>query len=557
MNLVKKSVLVFSFVLACIPAFQTTLCTNSIDDDFEAYFNGLDSGAGIDDDFSLPSTTKGFDPLQTINILLDFNIINILKQPFFLRTNPINKRNILDQPMAFLDRRYRHDDWVIGSNIFYNEINRNYFSQHSDSIDSYIGITQEGFLSALNEGLKQAKKLTTEELSVDPFDIILLLKDATISERQLGALFWGQKRLYAWNFSWKLPFYYLERNYWLTEEQQTALEEKFGSSSEDQKAYVQHHFIVADKVGFGDLRLTCDTPIFESNDDRFDMRAGGQLTIPTAFAFTHAIAGNQFKLHERKQNLDLADLTGYHLNEILSMVSKDEPENNPDQAFCILKNLGVQALDTINAQLLEAPLGNSGHIGIGGYYRSTIPLSVFVKRRWAQNFLYKGGMSLEYLLPKTEQRMFVKKIDLDAFDSRDFSSDEESYQNMIFLEEQIVDKLFPYVYPTMVHPGIVFHWTGNLSFESYHWLFSIGTDTWVNSPEAFGTITAPSDILPKLNICTAKRLMGYQWKMLGDVGYKFQTKKHTWILSLGADSSFSNSGIGNEYTISLNLEVDF
>ncbi len=573
MNFIKKHVLMSAFLLSLLTTPCITICDNG-DEGFEAYFNGLATDTGLDE-IALPSTTKQFDPEKIIQILLDMGIVDILKENLFLRTNPLNKRNILDQPMGFLDRRYKHDDWVLGSNFFYNEMTRCYFSQHSDAITSYLGLTQDSFLDKLDAASKKVKDFD-DKFSFDPLDALELFKNATISERQAGMLFWGQKQLTKWNVSWKLPFYYLERNYWLTEEEQQALEDEYGASQEDEKAYLQHNFLVADKIGFGDFRLAADTELFSNNDDRFNYRIGCQVTIPTAFEIANGIMGKQFKLQPRRQNLDLSDITGcsnttgcscqaersclkgcngYHLDDIVNMAL--EEDGNKDKAFSILKDVGQCALNGINAQLLEAPLGNSGHLGVGIYTKSGMPVSLFIRQPWAYNFIYKGGMSLEYLVPKTEQRMFVKKINLDAFEAHDFENPDQALQNMIFLEEQIVDKFFPFVYNTMVHPGIVFHWTGVLAYESYHWIFNLGTDTWIRSPEAFGTIQAPEEILPQLKINTAKRLMGYQWKLLGGLGYKVQSQKHTWILSLDGDSSFSNSGIGNEYTISFNVEVDF
>lgn len=552
MNLIKKNVLMATVLLSLGATPIITHC-ESQDDDFEAYFNGLDSDANLD---TMDPITKQFDPWSTILVLLDMNIVGILKQDLFLRTNPLNKRNILDQPMAALDKKYKYDDWVLGSNLFYNETNRCYFAQHCDAITSYLGITQDGLLEQLKIAAQKIKNLQGE-FEFDPLDALMLLQNATISERQAGVLLWGEKQLPKWNVCWKLPFYYLERNYWLTDEEQQALEDEYGASTEDARAYLQKNLLVADKVGFGDFRIGCDTPLFASNDDRLDYRIGVQATIPTAFAIAQGILGNQFKLHPRKQNLDLTDYTCHHLDDLINM-ALDEEGNN-DEAFRLLKNMGLCSLDTINAQLLEAPLGNSGHFGLGLYTKSYMPISTFIRRKWADYITYKGGMSLEYLFPATEKRMFVKKrnVVIDEFDARDFNDEDQAFQNMVFIEQQLVDKLFPFVYNTQVHPGIIFRWTGIFSFESYHWLLNLGTDTWIRSPEVLKKIEAPEDLLPKLKVDKANRLMGYQWKIVGGFGYKLQRKKHTWIFSVDADSAFTSSGIGDDYTLSFNVEVDF
>jgi hypothetical protein len=551
MNLIKKNIFVLTTVLSlvCIP--YSCFCEGE-DKDFDDYFNGLDNDAALDD---APITKAGtYDPYTIVLTLLDLNIISLLQEDLLLRSSPLNKRNILDQPMGALDRHYKFDDWILGGNIFYNEMNRCYFSQHCDNITCYLGITQENFLNKLDTTIKQITKLL-DKLPFDPFDIIEILKNATVQERQAGILFFGEKQLPSWDISWKLPFYYLERNYWIDQAQQDKLAAEYGSATEDQTDYLQKHFLVADKIGFGDFRLTADTEAFDFNDNRFNFRVGGQVTIPTACALAYGIMGNRFRLHERKEDLDFADLTGYHLDELVNMILGDDPQI--DKVVSIFKNLGICALDGLSAQLLEAPLGNSGHFGVGAYTKSRMPISVFIKRPWAEHFIYKGGMSLEYLFPRTEQRMFNKSTPLEEFDSRDFTSESQAYNNMIFLEQQIIDKFFPFVYPATVHPGIIFRWLGSLTYESRHWFFDIGTDTWVRSPEKLTCVRAPSDLVGELEINKAQRLMGYQWKVFGSLGYKIQRRAHTWFLSLAGDYAMDQSGIGSDYIASFNVEVDF
>lgn len=551
MNLIKKNVFVVTALLslACSPC--VSFC-EAQDEDFEAYFNGLGSDPEFDN-VDPASATKSLTPDDIVTLLVKFGIVSILQEDLFLRTSPLNKRNILDQPMGALDRHYKYDDWILGGNFFYNEMNRCYLSQHCDNITCYLGITQESFLKKLDHTLSEVSNFS--KLPFDPLNALLLLQNGTVQERQAGLLFFGEKQLPTWDITWKLPFYYLERNYWLTEKEQEAMEAEFGSGTQDQKDFLQHNYLVADKVGFGDFRLAADTELFDYNDDRFNFRIGGQVTVPTAFAITKGIMGNSFNLCQRKQNLDFADLTGYHMDELVNMIIDED--GNPDKAFTLLKNVGICALNGVSAQLLEAPLGNAGHFGIGAYTKSRIPISVFLHRRWAQRITYKGGMSLEYLFPKTEKRMYVERENPAAFDSRNFDDPNQAYDNMLFLERQIVDKLFPFVYNTTVHPGIIFRWLGSLSYESYHWIFNVGTDTWIRSPEALTCIQAPKDQIERLEVWKANRLMGYQWKVLGSLGYKAQRKNHTWIFSIDGDYAWSHSGIGSDYTVSFNVEVDF
>lgn len=549
MNFIRKSSLAFIATLSLALANQC-LCLNDMDD-FDTFLNELEN----DEIFNTTQFTyvrKGFDPEQILHILLEMGVVELLQEDIFLRTNPLNKRNVLDLPIALLDKNYTHNDWIIGLNLFWNKIDRCYFSQSSDSISSYLGITQDSFLAKLDAAAKKIAALAGE-FSFDPLDIILLFENGTVQQRQFGFLLYGEKQFRKWHFSCHLPFYYLERNLWLTQEEQDAIDEELGVTDEEQKEALKDEHAVSDKLGFGDTRLSFDIVPFETRG-KLDFRLGGQITIPTAWAIFKGLEGNHFVACPRKQHRNFADLTGYTLAELINMAIEEIGQF--DDAFKMLKKMSFESLDQIAANLLEAPLGNSGHLGVGVYSKTIWPITPFIKRNWARNIMYKGFLSLEYLFPATEKRFFVECIDPEAFD-RDFDDADKAEENLIFLEEQFVDKFFPFFYDTTVHPGIVFRWTGKFMYETDRWSFCLGTDTWVRSKESLTNIQAPCNQIDKLNVGKARRLLGYQSKVIGSVFYKSQRRKRNWFLSLNGDYTWWSSGIGKDYTLSFNLEIDF
>jgi len=514
------------------------------DDEFEEFDLFLDQP-------EFTTLTRTMPPFEAIDILLDLNILAILQEELYLRTNPLNSRDILDLPIGMFDRDGSCRNNLFGVELFLNTFDRMYFSRKCDAICCYLALTQEDLLSELDQGIEGAKELAGKKFGLDPLAAIVLFKNGTIREHKFGFLFHGDKELKNWCFFWRLPLYYLIKHYWLTQKEQDALELAFGAGGDPEtiKKFIDDH-LIADKFGFGDFRLGFDMPIHERQ--KFSSRIGGHLTIPTSWAIKKGLKGSYYKPLEITSRTDLYDLTGYHINDILEMVVDQNP-----QASAVGENLAYDILDQLSANILESSLGNGRHLGIGFFLRSKTAVNIFIKRDWAHDIFYKSFISFEYLLPAIETRFFYEKIDPKLFEKRDFANEEMASDNMLFLEQQLVSRLIPYAWQATVYPGLVFRWMSKATYESDRWGFQAGTDMWIKTQEKICNIYATKKQIDNVEVCKARRILGYQAKILGSLFYKSRSRKRNWTVSLYVDQTFWQSGIGHDLTLSLGLEVDF
>jgi len=427
-----KKLFVAALFLFLAPS-QTTLGFLDLPEDMS--FDDLFNSSIIDqhlNETNYEFTRQGFPPSDTVSILDDMSIKSILQENLFLRTNPLNSRDILDLPMGMLDKNYEYENWISSAELFYNMTDRSYFTRKCDSIHSYLAITQDDFLEEIRKAAKKVTLFTGTDFDFDPADAFILFKNGTVQERRLGFLFYGKKSLRSWNFSWRFPFYYLERNFWFTEEEQEAIEEKLGTLEEEEQEKFQSDHMISDKLGFGDLRFSFDFPL--TSGKTFSTRVGAHITVPTAWAVARGLKGSHFKPVVGGRDTDFGDLIDYHLDELISRGTDGSAEVR-QTAFDALTDLAYLAIDHTAANLLDAPLGNGRHTGIGVNFSSKTPLNIFIKQRWAENIFMKSFMSLEYLLPATETRFFRERSDsrlLRRLDLKPTIVDEtKAYQDMI------------------------------------------------------------------------------------------------------------------------------
>ena len=180
-------------------------------------------------------------------------------------------------------------------------------------------------------------------------------------------------------------------------------------------------------------------------------------------------------------------------------------------------------------------------------------------------------MSLEYFFPNNEIRYFVEqnksaefatlKLNRDAADIIDQANNDPAYAAAVvsFLEKEFINTLFPFACKTLVMPGFIFHSTTKFYYEIERWGFYFGTDTWIQTREQLRHIHKPSENGPlsPLSIGRAARPMAYQGDAILSWFYKVHRPTKTWTLALNGDQTLVSSGIGKEFTLSLDLEANF
>jgi len=557
MRPIKKILSIFFVLFFLFPA--THLRCDELDDlenfDFDAFLEN-DDVINTLDNTAFEFTRTKFDPEDTVDILEEMGILNILEHNLYLRSNRLNYRSVIDLPMGMMDKEYCYVKNLFGLEFFFNKMDRAYFTSNSDNICSYLALTDEGFLDALSESADKAKELAEADFDFDPAETFDLFKCGTVQERKLGVLLYGRAGTKKWRFTYKIPFYYLERNLWITEPEQKKIEEQLGETDPEQQDMFQDQHAISDKLGIGDTRIAFDYML--TNHERSCSRIGAFATIPTGWAMAKGLKGQHFKPLIRTPETNLYDLTGYHLDALLSLGTGTEQEQA--EATQILTDLAFEAIDHMNSILLEAPMGNNRHFGVGAVLRSMWELTALIDRPWAEQIVMKGRLSLEYLLPATETRFLAEnpspKLTDPAFRAR-FGKPATALEDMLFVEKEIVGKLFPYAVECTVSPGFVFCWTSRWYHEREWWGIYLGSEYWMRSREKLSDVQVPKFLEERVCIDKARSPFAFQSKVLGGLYFKINRPNRNLVLSLNGETSTWNRGIGGDYTVSLDLEFNF
>lgn len=513
-----------------------------------------------------PSTSKK----GILTLFNSLGIIPLLQENLFLRSNNLNSRSLLDYP-EYLPFRHDCDCRAVYVDLFYNQTSRGFFTKTSGNICSYLAVGSDSLNQKVSNILAQIP-IVFPEIQFDPdqaLAIINLLQTFTIQERRLGLMIGGKGTIGCWNYNIMAPCYYLERNHFVNANVETALDKAIGDFLREsfgitgpatpqeaaQALRIRNQFInnhlISDKFGIGDTRVYFDYPII--NKECFASRGGFLATIPTAFAFKKGLRGNSLS---RVVNRPLLDLTG----------TADAFMQN-QQIPTAAVNYLLSFLDNLGAMLLDTPLGNGGHFGLGVFVKNKSPLNSWVKQRWADNVTMRSFISLEYLFPATEWRSFRVPVNEALFNMFDFNpanlSDTSSEdQNMVntmyaFLQRQLTDRLFPIALRTTVNPGVIFRWSSQLCYEGECNGFTIGTDTYVRNKEKFSNIEATQETKRMIDILNARSPLAYQSKVVGSVFFKIEKPETSWVISIIGDYTFMNKGIGADFTLALNTNVAF
>lgn len=499
------------------------------------------------------SITRQTDKQDIITLLLDIGFIDLLKEPFFKRTNKLNTRSLLDYPL-FL--RFKKPPRCFGFDLFYNATARKFFDKESSNISSYLAVTGKSFIAALENVFTKLKDLLPD---FDPeffSNLPLLFENFTVEERRLGLMFYGTKHIDKYQVTAMVPWYYLERNHFVDPAQQVVIEKTIADAQKringqvpapesvcnDSLVQFQDLHLISDKFGIGDSRVMIDMPWIERPD--WELRIGTYFTIPTAFCMTKGLKGNNLKAPLMRPTINLLDLINTALNE------GDFTEGE-------FYNFLLGALDNLGAMILEEPIGNGGHLGLAVYSRSVTPLRNWINLWFTRHFTWNSFMSIEYLLPKKEQRFFISCNDESEFDTRDFTNSSQTNNNFDFITRKLTERFYPFAYDATVYPGFIFRSTSNFTYERKKRGFAIGTDTYVKLAERLRNIKICDQLQTPLNKKVANKPLIYQSKLFGSVFWKRKQLNRSWVFSLNLDSTWSSSGIGPDYMATFKCDVCF
>jgi hypothetical protein len=500
--------------------------------------------------FNARSTTTS--PSECVFLLDQFGVVELLKERLYRHTNPLNTRSLLDYPLFIIegDRCFAN---TLTFSAFYNETTQMKFVQDCKTINSYLAVSpDQGFVEKLQAILNLMRE--ADILTFDPdvvIDIFSLLENFNVQERRAGIMFNYFKESQERNIILNVltPFYYVERNHFVNEQIQAAItaitDPLFGAQSEEEKQRFIKMFMIDDKLGWGNTRLEVYFP--PTTVLCFFIRPGLMFTLPTAYAFETGIYGTEFVQTGIPPRLDLCKF----INE------QAATETPSAQSVQQAAQFGLCAVRRLSAILLDAPLGNNGHLGIGPVMRTEGTLSFIIPRPWADKIQIKGRTSLEYLCPNTEIRSFVTQDPLAGFQGRDFSDASKAPENLAFLLQTLTDRLFPYALPTLVQPGIIYRSSTRFVHEGDHWGFFLGNDFWLQTGEILLEIKGPNYLVNQLDVYNATRQLAYESKAFGGITYRRDKGDYAYSLSLCADMTYVSSGIGDDFSVLFAVNIHF
>ncbi len=490
-----------------------------------------------------PNTT----PADVVNFLIDdLDALCILQQDFYLRTNELNQRSLLDYGI-FLPQKFYCSPWEVGAHLFYNQTTRDNYTRTSTQLCSYLAIFQETLLQELQ------RRIEDLDPPVDVRAIVPLFRNMTVQERRTGFMIHGMRRWGPYRFRFLFPFYYNESNFFLTPEELDVIQAQLGITDPAEDMDFARKHLIADKFGFGDLRLNFDFPLARTGGVR--TKLGLQATLPTAWALKKGLYGSSFCKLCRGPILDFCKIFDLAIEE-----------GDFEAVQQIIEPFALAGLDHFAANLVDTPMGNGGHFGLGAYIRSKTPLSTIINRPWAEHIMMRSRISVEYLFPKTQRRYFIEACDQLRFAAlgldrptnviREQVDEDPFYARTVlaFLEKQFTDKIFPFALPVKVRPGIIFRWMTKYMYEAQRWGYFVGTDTWLTTKEHLSDIRIPRGFPELLNRKIARKPFGYQVGIMGNLFWKLE---HNWMLSLNGEYNFASTGIGHDFVLTLNFEHVF
>jgi hypothetical protein len=480
------------------------------------------------------------------------NVPRILQENLYRHTTgPVTRRSLLDQP-ALKPDWLAIDCWSWTGQLFYNYTPHVFFTENSPFIRDYLDLTNENIVSELSEVIERLE-ITKANIP----EILGFFSTIKLQQHRAGLMLGLSKVFQHWAFDVRIPVYYLLEHFFLTKaeieriENSTFVQElqptgKGPSGCDENEAKIRNfvlQHLVSDRVGFGDTRLSLNCYAYESK--RSNLWLGLRTTIPTAVTFRSALLGGEFARCSDVPPFDI-----FHLFNVALCMGNTPVEKT--LANIELQNLVtdflVGALDRLSNILIETPLGNGGHFGAG-------PELTF-RYQFNDYFSMHTYAAVEGFAKHKERRFFLVAKNPEDF-NRDWRNESMATQNLSFLNQQVINTLFPLGVSIEVKPGLIAQISHSFRYDTQHWHASLGFDYWRQGAEKFGALLTPTDM--PLVLRKGLRPAAQQGKIFGSFGYYGYPLNHCfgWHILGNVDASVFNKGIGENFTISILLGMDF
>ena len=478
-----------------------------------------------------------------------FDIINdpvfgarILKTPFYFFTQPIHKRQILDQDFLQLHNDLpadvSHELTIVP---FFIQTHKVCYTENKTGIESYVDIHQQGLIQTLDD-----LQFTQTVLP----DFLALFAQLKLQERKVGAVISYQGLIdKTWQWHIQLPVVYQEYNYYLSGSERAALKDFFtsnqkiaiaapateGSGSGGAKGIIKFicDHLISDKIGLSDIKIVFKKKLKET--DWHWLSCGAHLIIPVAFPIKQGLIGTRFNTSKKRPNFDLhADLVDLYADGYFEQLKTN------------VLNLGIEMLDRISTILLEQQLGNRRHFALG--------LSTEIQQKIDHNKFFYTRVETELLMPMVEKRFIKKNLDtvaLNAAAQDNPATQQQARADVDVLSLTFLDKMFPERYPLLVFPGIKMQATTAFSIDGKRWKSSLGFNFWVQASEHL----YPSDLLADAtlyNLDAAKKRSAFMQNLF-IACERINLKNSNWHLKMHASTTLYSYGIGKELALSMSF----
>jgi hypothetical protein len=462
----------------------------------------------------------------------------LLNIPIYQQTSPIRNRPILEYPFALTYGFDMRDNNSISLMFYLNSCSQKNFTKKSTTLDSYFLLGNPVRVAEL----QFIDNLTGEDKVAKLAKSLALFDPATVQENRIGGLLESHIVHNNLFLSIQLPILYAERNLYLTPSQKAAISiSSLGgmltTDGVDENDFIYQH-IVMDQFGIGDLKFKAMYELHRSSN--FDIDLGGFVILPTATPLKQGMIGTWFDQNNERAYLDLATID---LSVPLTTQNQDD-----------VANFFLAAIDKLSSNILNCPLGNNGHV--------VIAPSMNFDWYFSQNWQLSNDFSLQVPLPATEQRFYQKTQSqaefLNDYNAAFTQGDTDALAFVNYINTQLQDLFFPYVFSTTVFPGIVFNSTNQIAYNFNACDFYLGSNFWYQSAEhlkAFANTQNNQNF--SYDYAGAAAASAAQEKLFAKVNYNLDSTNYSWSLSAYGDITVWNSGIGNDFTLGLCVDCKF
>lgn len=461
---------------------------------------------------------------------------NVLQHPMYRKSYALHARPIEDLPALepFIEKTW---DWSVCANIFYNQTSRRNFTLNSTSIESYIALTDPDLLELIDFDI-------WEDVSIP--ESIGLFRNTALQERRVGVNLGVTKRHNRWALLFEAPAYYLERNIYLTPDEQLRIENSpfatdvIGDPGSNNLVQFQKQFLICDQMGLGDTRIIFTYAI--SEDYRLTIDFGAEITIPTAWQWAKDFFGTVYNKQQLLPNFSLGTLMNLALCSDQTVQAQTLGTANMERALQILM-----------VNLLDEPLGQE-HWSFGPVLTTKFLLG-------NQGYC-RMSAAVDYFVPSIEER-YLLPINVPSvydLDWESISSGTLAEANAGF--ELLANGTYSFLYPDFVlinvKPGFIAKFTALLGLDGDTLHSQIGYNLWYRTREKLGMLThVQTPPIQPFDFSKGRAPYAFQNKIFGKLFGTYYSGSTEWRMGVCADWTFYQRGIGKDWTLSLDIVADF